>query len=322
MKKVTVIIPNYNGRKYIGACLDSLRDQLAEGEVLVVDNGSSDGSYEQVRDGYPWVRCIRLEENTGFCHAVNVGLRASNTPYCILLNNDTRVLPGFVSGLLDAIEGKEKVFAVSSRMLMWDRTDLIDDAGDRYCALGWAFARGKGRPAAEYDRPAEVFAACGGASIYRREVFEEIGYFDELHFAYLEDIDIGYRARLYGYRSLYEPAAQVVHAGSASTGSRYNEFKTRLSSANSVYLIGKNMPLLQWIWNLPFLLTGFFIKAIFFARRGMGRLYVKGLWSGVKRCASPQGRAARVPFRWSRLRHYLAVQLQLYLNLLRFIRKS
>lgn len=316
MIKATVVIPNYNGMKYIGDCLDSLY-QLREQElftVLVVDNGSKDGSLEVVKEKYPQVKVVELTENTGFCHAVNVGIEAAGTPYVILLNNDTVVLEGFVKGLVDAIEQDDKIFAASAMMLQWQDHDLIDDAGDQYCALGWAYARGKGKPASGYQKPAKIFAACGGASIYRKKILDQIRYFDENHFAYLEDIDICYRAAIYGYHCVYTPTARVLHAGSATSGSRYNEFKTRLASANSVYLIGKNMPLLQLIWNLPFLLLGFIIKTLFFARKGMGFLYLKGLANGLHKLISPEGRAHKVPHHWRNLPHYLSIQAKLYKN--------
>lgn len=318
MDKITVVIPNYNGINYLKDCLEALYAQDADTpafQVLVVDNASGDGSAEQAEALFPAVRVIRLSENTGFCHAVNVGIRASDTPYIILLNNDTKVKPGFIKNLYDAVRKNRKVFSVSARMLMWDRPERIDDAGDLYTVLGWAYARGKGRPAEDYDRRVNVFSACGGAAIYRRSILEEIGLFDELHFAYLEDLDIGYRARIHGYRNLYEPRAEVLHFGSASTGSRYNPRKTQLASANSVYVIYKNMPLGQLIWNLPFLTAGFLIKWMFFCRRRMGTIYLKGLAEGARRCRHPLGRAAKVPFRWSNLGHYLEIQQELYVNL-------
>lgn len=346
MKEITVVIPNYNGIKYMADCLESLRQQ-EEGTpaftVLVVDNGSTDGSVELLKEynksghrrkseqqNVPEVvagadmdlQTILLQENTGFCHAVNVGIQASETPYVILLNNDTKVKSGFVKGLYKAIIRDAKNFSVSSQMLMWDKPELIDDAGDRYNVLGWAYARGKGKPAEAYNKATEVFAACGGASIYRKSVFEEIGYFDEEHFAYLEDLDIGYRARIYGYRNFYEPSAQVLHFGSASTGSRYNEFKTKLSSANNIYVIGKNMPILQLLLNAPFLLLGFLVKFLFFCRKRMGILYLKGLWQGVKRCFSDAGRKAKVPFRFGGLGNYVSIQIQLYLNVFRMLTKN
>lgn len=324
MQKVTIVIPNYNGIAFLRDCLDSVLEQEAgtpEYGVLVIDNGSGDGSAEFIRENYPGVRLETLPENTGFCHAVNLGIRRADSPYVILLNNDTKVGPGFVANLFRAMEERKDAFSVSARMLMWDNPRLLDGAGDRYCALGWAYARGKGRPAQDFSRPCEVFSACGGAAIYRRDVFEEIGYFDEAHFAYLEDLDIGYRARLYGYRNYYEPAAEVIHYGSASSGSRYNEWKTAHAAANNIYVIGKNMPLLQWIWNLPFLIPGFFVKYLFFCAKGMGKTYRKGLGSGFRKLFSPAGRARRIPFSPKRLGSYFAIQGQLYLNLIRFLKK-
>ncbi len=327
MSEITVVIPNYNGMKYLAECMTSLcREQqnAPEYEVLIIDNASVDGSVEYLQKEWcgQGVHLISLPENTGFCHAVNLGIREAKTPYVILLNNDTKAEAGFVRGLYDAIRENEKIFSVSARMLMWDRPELIDDAGDRYCVLGWAYSRGKGRPAADYDKSVPVFSACGGAAIYRRSVFEEIGYFDEEHFAYLEDLDIGYRARIYGYENRYEPKSAVLHYGSASTGSRYNPRKTLLASANSIYVIGKNMPLLQCILNLPFFLLGFGIKFLFFCKKRMGKLYLKGLAAGLKRSVGTKGRQHKVPFRWHHLGNYVKIQWQLYFNVFRILMKS
>ncbi len=335
--KITVVIPNYNGKAYIRRCLDSLRAQQAEDakhsefpgvtpgrefSVLVVDNASADGSLEIIRREYPEVRLIELPANTGFCHAVNVGIRAADTPYVLLLNNDTEVKPGFIRALLRRMESDQRIFSVSPLMLSMQDESRVDDAGDRYNALGWAFARGKGRPAGHYQKPVRVFAACGGASLYRRDAILSLGGFDETHFAYLEDIDIGYRAQIYGWYNVYEPQAKVLHAGSASSGSRYNAFKVKLSSANNAYLIGKNMPLLQLIFNLPFLLLGFCIKTAFFTKKKMGMLYVKGYAEGIARCFSNVGKAHKVRFRWSNLGNYCRIQMTLWLDLVRIFIKS
>ena len=320
MSEITVVIPNYNGMKYLAECMTSLcrEQQNAPGyEVLIIDNASEDGSVEYLQKEWcgEGVRLISLPENTGFCHAVNLGIREAKTPYVILLNNDTKAEAGFVRGLYDAIRENEKIFSVSAKMLMWDRPELIDDAGDRYCVLGWAYSRGKGRPAADYDKSVPVFSACGGAAIYRRSVFEEIGYFDEEHFAYLEDTDIGYRARIYGYENWYAPKAVVYHVGSGTSGSRYNQFKTRYSSRNNVYLIYKNMPLFQIILNLPFLLAGFLIKFLFFAAKGMGKEYLAGIKNGF----SISRKGHKVPFSMKHLPNYARIQLELWKNIfLRF----
>ncbi len=320
--KVTVVIPNYNGIKYIRNCMDSLRLQSVKGfEILVVDNGSKDGSLEILQEEYPEARVIALEENTGFCHAVNLGIRESNTPYVILLNNDTIADSDFVKALVEAIEEKEDIFSVSAMMLSMQNQDIIDGAGDNYCLLGWAYARGKGCIASKYAKKTEIFSACGGAAIYRKAVMEEIGFFDERHFAYLEDVDIGYRARIYGYRNMYEPRAQVIHAGSAVSGSRYNEFKTKLASVNSGYVIAKNMPLLLLLINAPFLLVGYFVKCLFFARKKMGKLYAKGYWKGIYRGLFGEGKEQRVRFRWKHLPNYVKIEMRQFVSLFGFLMK-
>ena len=295
----TIIIPNYNGMAYLENCLASLRGEPAR--VIVVDNGSTDGSRELVQEKFPKVRLISLDRNYGFCRAVNRGMEASETTYVILLNNDTEAQPGFVKALEKAMDGDERVFSGAARMVRMDAPSRIDDAGDYYCALGWAFAAGRDKPAENYDAPREIFSACGGACIYRRRILQKIGMLDENHFAYLEDVDLGYRARLYGFRNLYVPGAVVRHAGSASSGSRYNAFKAELTARNSVYLAYKNMPPGQMLLNLPFLLAGFLIKQLFFLKKGLGKSWWKGLVKGIGLCRSPEGKKRRVRFDSERL---------------------
>ena len=146
--KTTVVIPNYNGMKYIRDCLDSLKTLREESSfhIIVVDNGSKDGSLEVISEEYPEVELIPLSENTGFCHAVNVGIQAGRTPYVLLLNNDTKVLPGFIVHLEEAMEESENIFSVNPLMLTMQDENIVDNAGIRYCALGWAYDRGKGNP--------------------------------------------------------------------------------------------------------------------------------------------------------------------------------
>ncbi len=287
MAKSTVVIPNFNGIKYIGACLDSLyMGTIKDLEVVVVDNGSADGSMELVRDQYPQVRLIANKKNTGFCHAVNQGIQASTTPYVILLNNDTRVDLSFVHELEKVMDAdtEKKIFSASAKLISLYEKDQTDDAGDFYCALGWAFARGKGKNPDRYRRDCEIFAACAGAAIYRRELLEEkrVGLFDEVHFAYLEDIDIGYRAKIHGYINWFAANSIVYHAGSATSGSRYNAFKTRIVARNSVYLIYKNMPAAQIILNFPLLFAGYLTKLMFFTRKRLGKEYLMGFMDGIR----------------------------------------
>lgn len=314
---VTVVIPNYNGIKYIDDCLKSLFAGEMVPEIIVIDNGSSDGSAEIVEKNYPMCKLVRFEKNQGFCRAVNEGIRLADTKYVILLNNDTVADKKLVSSLVNAIQNRKNAFSVSAKMLSMQSPDMIDDAGDLYCALGWAFALGKGKDSRSYSAPGKIFAACGGAAIYRKDIFSVIGYFDENHFAYLEDIDIGYRAKISGYANYYEPDAVVYHAGSAVSGSRYNEFKVRLSSRNSIYLIYKNMPVLQILFNLPFLTAGILIKAIFFTKKGMGKTYWKGIWEGIRLCRSKEAQTHKLPFRPECLGNYARIQIELWINIIR-----
>lgn len=309
----TIVIPTCNGRHYLEKCLKSLAKE--DTHIVVIDNGSTDGTFDLVADDFPEVEYISFSVNTGFCRAVNAGIVATTTKYVIFLNNDTIVEPGFVRELEAVMEQDERIFSASAKMISMKDKSRIDDAGDLYCALGWAFALGKGRPEKEYRTGYSIFAACGGAAIYRMAVFEQIGMLDENHFAYLEDIDLGYRARIQGYYNIYIPEAVVYHAGSGASGSRYNKFKVDLTSRNSIYLIYKNMPVIQIILNFPLLFAGFAVKTLFFLRKGMGADYLKGLGRGCRLCVSEEGRKHKVRFRRKHLHSYVRIQLELWRNI-------
>ena len=311
MQEVSVIIPNFNGMAYLDGVLSGLECQTVRNfEVILVDNGSSDGSCAFVASSYPWVHMIELPENFGFCKAVNEGIKASRAPYVLLLNNDIEVTPDFIEEMLAAIRRHKKAFSCAARMIQFHDRDRLDDAGNYYCALGWAYARGKGKDIHTYEKEEKIFASCAGAAIYRRKIFEKIGYFDEEHFAYLEDMDVGYRARINGYENWYAPKAMVYHVGSGTSGSRYNHFKTRYSSRNNVYLIYKNMPLLQIILNLPFLIVGFGTKLLFFTLKGFGKEYLAGIKNGFQ--ISKKDRT--VPFKFRNLPNYLKIPVELWIN--------
>ncbi len=324
MMKVSVVIPNYNGKAFLKACLESLdRQDMQDFEVLVVDDASTDGAVEELMKQrsslagrYP-LRVLRHEKNRGFCTSVNDGIDEARAPYVLLLNNDTEVREDFVRQMLLAIQKKKDVFSCSAQMRSLHDPELMDDAGDDYCALGWAYAPARDKKVGAYERPREIFAACGGAAIYRRDLLLELGGFDERHFAYLEDMDMGYRARLFGYRNVYAPKAVVWHAGSGSSGSRYNEFKIRLSSRNNVYLIWKNMPGWQILFNAPFLGAGFLAKILFFWKKGFGKLYISGLMEGIKYCRTEEAAGHRVDFTKIPGKRIWKIELLLLRNVLR-----
>lgn len=317
--KSTIVIPNYNGIEYLEKCLLSILADTADhpARILVIDNGSVDHSAEAA-ERMAGVEVIRMGKNSGFCGAVNAGIRLSDTPYVILLNNDLTIKKGFLKAMEEALDRDPKAFSAAAQMRMMRAPDRVDSAGVYYCALGWAYDYGKGKKVSDrYTGARRVFAACGGAAIYRRSVLGEIGLFDRRHFAYLEDVDIGYRARIYGYRNLYEPKALAYHAGSSVSGSKYNEFKVNLSSANSIYLVKKNMPPGQIVLNFPFLLLGFGIKFLFFCGKGLGKVYLKGLMRGFRIYYREGGKERHVPFRKENLGNYLRIQWELWINMFR-----
>lgn len=313
-KKVTVVIPNYNGLRFMEPCFRALDSQACRDfSVLVVDNGSTDGSVEWLRErGIP---SVSLETNTGFSGAVNCGIKAADTPYVILLNNDTEPDSHYIGEMIKAIERSPKIFSVSSKMIQLYHKELMDDAGDMYSLMGWAYQRGVGRPSSGYNRACRIFSACAGAAIYRREVFDEIGLFDEMHFAYLEDIDVGYRARIAGYDNIYCPSAVVYHVGSGTSGSRYNPFKVRLAARNNIYLNYKNMPLPQLVLNTPFLAAGIAVKYVFFRKNGFGGDYLNGLKEGL----STAGKCRRVPWKKENLKNYVAIEWELITGTILYI---
>ena len=225
----------------------------------------------------------------------------------LLLNNDTEVDKNFVGEMLAAIKRHKKAFSCSARMICYHDRNKLDDAGNYYSALGWAYARGKGKDIHSFEKEGRIFASCAGAAIYRKKVFEKIGYFDEEHFAYLEDIDVGYRARIAGYDNIYCPAALVWHVGSGTSGSKYNSFKVKLAARNNVYLNYKNMPCLQLIINAIPIAAGIFVKYSFFRKLGFGKDYLEGLKEGIRTAK----KCKKVAYRPERLKNYLAIELEL-----------
>ena len=288
MSKVTIIIPNYNGIDFLKDCIESLRYQSYKNfEVLIVDNGSKDKSVEYLKclESYENnlnIKVIYLDENLGFAGGVNVGLVASDSEFIILLNNDTEVFPDYVEMLVNAIEKSDKIFAVNPLMINAHNKELVDDAGDGYSLLGWGYQIGVGERVKDFTKKRIVFSACAGASIYRKSILDEIGYFDEMHFAYLEDMDLSFRARLRGYIIGFEPKAKVYHLGSATSGSKYNSFKVRLAARNNIYLIYKNMTNFQIAFNFFPLFVGTMIKMGFFLKKGFIKDYITGLIEGFR----------------------------------------
>lgn len=315
--------------------MDSLMAQsFMDFSVIIVDNASTDGGMEALSEWMtekgsgkcaadadtrvrPQITCIQLKRNTGFSHAVNLGIRRAAGEYVFLLNNDTTVEPDCILNLVRFMDAHQDAFCAGAKMLRMSSPDYIDGCGDYYNALGYAFAAGKDRKSSEYTAERKVFSACAGAALYRVKMLREIGLFDENHFAYLEDVDVGYRARLHGLSSYIVPSAVVLHAGSAVSGSRHNAFKVRLSSKNSIYLIYKNQPLLQRLLNLPFIFVGVLVKFLYFSKKGLGSDYAKGIAAGIRFCFTKEAKRHKVCFQPENMRYYLHIQWDLWRNLFR-----
>jgi len=248
--KVAVIVPNWNGYKYLPACLDSLLAQSIPTEIIVVENGSTDGSLELLQTNYPLVTVLPQPKNLGFAGGVNVGLRYAldnNLRYAALFNNDAVADRHWLKHLVESLESHQDAGIATCKFMTIDRSHL-DSTGDTYTTWGLPYPRGRGETDLnKYDAQTDIFGASGGASLYRCAMFKEIGLFDEDFFAYYEDVDLSFRAQLAGWKVIYNPKAMAYHQIGGTSG-KIKGFTT--------YQTLKNLPLV-WFKNVP---TRFFWK--------------------------------------------------------------
>ncbi|WP_448383454.1 glycosyltransferase family 2 protein [Desulfosoma sp.] len=274
MSQVTVIVLNWNGVEVLPLCLAGLRCQTyAHFTVWVIDNGSTDGSAVWVREHHPEVTVIAHGENRGFCRAYNEVLRLVATPYVALLNNDAVPDPEWLSCLVSALETDPGAWAAASKMVFWDFPEVIDRAGDAYTWEGAALMRGRGEKAWRYGKKERVFGACAGAALYRTSVFRELGFFDEDFFLLHEDVDVSFRARLWGYECVYVPEALVYHKAGYSVG-RESATAVYYGHRNVEWVYLKNMPTALLCITWPFHLFYVTAAGMYFLCRGRGRWFL------------------------------------------------
>ena len=280
---VDIVIPHCNGRQMLADCLASIQRQSRQDyQIIVVDNGSTDDSVPYLREFWPAVRLLVRETNTGFSAAVNAGIQAGSAPFIFLLNNDTELETDCLELLLQAAERNDEYAYFAPKMLSYHHRHLLDGAGEGYLRGGAGYRLGTMEEDGEpYDHPRRVFGACGGAVLYRRELFATIGLFDEDFFAYLEDVDLNFRANRAGQLCWYVPEARVYHIGSATSGSKFNELTIRLSTRNSLYVLAKNYPCLLLLRCLPaiFIYQGCWL--LFTIKKRQLRPYLAGLREAV-----------------------------------------
>jgi GT2 family glycosyltransferase len=277
--RVTIVIPNWNGKRFLNLCLGSLRRQIFKDfETLLIDNGSSDSSVAFVEENFPEVRVLRLPENRGFSAAVNAGIGASRAELVALLNNDTEQDPGWLAALVRAADEHPAAGFFSSKLVDFHDRRLLDGAGDALRLSGLPYRLGHGeRDRGQFDTPSYVFSACGAAALYRRAMLDDVGLFDEDFVSYCEDGDLSFRAQLAGYRCLYVPDAVVYHIGSASTGGKRSATATRLGTRNSLSLLVKNMPVVAAPHILPFFLLEQLARLLTAAAAGTLNAHLQGL---------------------------------------------
>lgn len=263
--RVSVVVPTWNGCALLRAALDSLRAQTyRDFETVVVDNGSRDGTAAMLEKEFPEVVVVRFAENRGFAVAVNAGVRAARGRYLALMNNDVEAEPAWLGALVQVLDARPDVGSVATKMVSLGDPSLVDSAGAAMGLFAHDIGRGQ-RDGPPFDAGREVLCPCAGAGAYRRAVFEAVGEFDEAFFAWFEDVELGIRAQLAGFKCWYEPSARVRHHGHA-TASQLSVPKTVYTVRNAMLLFLQTMPLRRLIPWAPLMLVWPFLDPIFSGR--------------------------------------------------------
>jgi GT2 family glycosyltransferase len=270
---VSVVILNWNGSSYIRQCLDSVINQEYKNiEILVVDNASEDNSPEIIEKEYKDVILIRNEKNLGFSAGNNIGIKRSRGDFVLILNNDTELDRGCIAEMKRAIDKDLRYGTAASKIYLKDSPGIVDAAGIVVFPDGLSIGRGRFEPGSLYEKEEEVFFSSGCCALYRREMLEDVRisdeYYDEDFFAYAEDTDLGWRARLRGWKCVYAPTALVYHARSASAG-KYSSFKAFLVERNRMWLEVKNFP-------YPLIVYGHIYTFLRYAYQAYGTLTGQG----------------------------------------------
>jgi GT2 family glycosyltransferase len=276
MPRVSAVVLNYDGRHHLEKLLPSLgRQTHSDLHVAVVDNGSRDDSVSWLRENWPEIEVVALPTNVGVTPALNVCVQSALEDLVLLLNNDIELNPSCVAELVAALQGRPTSAAAAPKLLDMHSRNVIDGAGDTYTWTAHANRRGHGmRDRGQFDEPAEVFGACGGAALYRRSAIEEVGPFDERFFAMYEDVDWSFRAQLRGWSTVYVPTAVAYHAGSATVGAA-SDFSLYHNWRNAPWVVAKNYPVAALIRHAPQLVWGQLYTLATALRRGWGLILLR-----------------------------------------------
>jgi GT2 family glycosyltransferase len=246
---VSIIVVNYNGKHHLKdnlASLGELNYPKDNFEVILVDNGSKDGSVEYVRNSFPWVKVLRLDKNYGFCKPNNEGAKIAKGTYLVFLNNDTVVDKNWLQELVKGIQGESNVLCCASKILYYDRRNIINAAGGKITQIGGGFYRGYGeRDCGKYNGFTYTGFGCAAGVLIDKNFFISIGGFDEDYFASCEEHELGLRVWMYGYKVLYVPTAIMYHKESGTFGTKgsFQPMKVYLITRNRLYNMVKNFEL-------------------------------------------------------------------------------
>jgi GT2 family glycosyltransferase len=282
--KVAIVVVDWNSGALLDQCLSALTQQsVTPDRIIVVDNASTDRSGTDIKNRYANTELIRLNQNAGFAKGNNIAIaEVGDCDWIALVNPDAFPQPEWLEKLLESARSYPDYTFYASRMMSNANRAVLDGAGDVYHTSGAAWRRGHGRKCQTSDlQKAEVFGACAGAALYRREALVGVDGFDEKYFCYFEDVDLAFRLRLAGHRCLYMPDAVVHHVGSATAGER-SDFKTYHGQRNLVWTYFKNMPgLLFWLYLPQHLLLNL-AMLIWYSSRGQAQVIWKAKWDAIK----------------------------------------
>ena len=280
MPKISVVVVNFNGKRFLDDCLSSLADQTyRDYEVIVVDNASQDGSVEHVRSRFPWARIVANEVNLGSTGGNNSGIREAPGEFIVTLNNDTRVEKDFLEIMIGPMSDQSMGICGSKMMYPDGR---INSTGLCLSRSGASWDRGAFEDdLGQYDRQEEIFGACAGAALYRKKMLDEIGLFDEDFFIFMEDIDLTLRAHYAGWRCIYVPGAVAHHLHGATAGVG-SDMAIYYGNRNIMWLPVKNFPLRFLITSLPWIVGRNIMVLPYYALKDKGLVALKAKWDGLR----------------------------------------
>jgi len=284
---ISVVIPNWNGASFLPVCLDSLKSQsFRDFEVIVVDNGSTDNSRDLLASKYKWVRVVPLGKNEGFAGGCNHGISSSHGRWVILMNNDTEAHKDWLKNIAVAIKNKPEYSFFATKILRFDKRDILDGTGDFISRSLFVFRFGQfDTDQGQYDGLGEIFSPCGASAVYRKTMLDDIGLLDEDFFAYLEDIDLGMRAHISGYKGFFIPDAVIYHIGGASTDSeQMSPWVYKQNIRNMFLILFKDIPFPVFLICIPSMI--FWHSAHLFyvirRRRELFKYYFIALYESLK----------------------------------------